>query len=530
MKVKKITMEMLMVAILMIACIIVFPNNVNAAVGVTRNIYSNNGSMKFNFTGLTLNEEHEYEYGLTATKGAEVKEWYDIVEMSKSTANVNITTITDGLRNVINKTDTGYITIRDKTSETKDIVLKPYAVDLKIPYLKLTNYTVVNNGYNFDNINIALRNADNSKAYYQYVKITDENIIKKYEDIKEKNGDFNELQGMLATNVPQSNWKTWRYWNGYSWSGMDGYGYPQETVNAPDTGLYYMWLYFSGNDIKDIYGYILVDNLEQQGPKVKEIKVVSPKEGTYNAPQTVEILVRFDEKIKGSKVPTLKIKFGDSEERSLTNGTIKNDYYLTTENGVIIYSYNIQAGDEGQLAVVSLTGGNITDEKGNEAKISCPVLTGNTIKANTEGQVNNQTQNQDITNNNNKPSTNNNQSTGTGNTGNSSSTGSGNSGTQNGSSANGGSSSSNNGSTSNSGSSSSNKGTTSGSSNNGSTTNNKPSGTNTSNNNSNSKDDTTVKGKLPQTGVNEGVIAVIAVIAVIGVVMYVRYRKMKDIN
>ena len=72
-----------------------------------------------------------------------------------------------------------------------------------------------------------------------------------------------ELESLLKTTAPISNWNTWGYWNGYdSFTGMNGYGYTQRNVSVPDSGLYYMWVYFSGNGLKNVYGYILVDNLQ----------------------------------------------------------------------------------------------------------------------------------------------------------------------------------------------------------------------------------------------------------------------------
>ena len=47
--------------------IVLLSTNSNAAVEVTRDIYSNNGSMKFNFSGLELDKSHEYEFGLAKT-------------------------------------------------------------------------------------------------------------------------------------------------------------------------------------------------------------------------------------------------------------------------------------------------------------------------------------------------------------------------------------------------------------------------------------------------------------------------------
>ena len=98
------------------AILLLIPNVVNAAdVSVTRNIYSNNGSMKFEFKGLTLDKTHEYEFGLTKTVAAEVVTWHLITEYTETTAVVDVTTTTKDLRDVINVVDTGYITIKDKT-------------------------------------------------------------------------------------------------------------------------------------------------------------------------------------------------------------------------------------------------------------------------------------------------------------------------------------------------------------------------------------------------------------------------------
>ena len=44
------------------------------------------------------------------------------------------------MREVINVVDTAYITIKDKTTDT--IILEPYSVNVKILYLRLTNYSI----------------------------------------------------------------------------------------------------------------------------------------------------------------------------------------------------------------------------------------------------------------------------------------------------------------------------------------------------------------------------------------------------
>lgn len=278
MKKRILMLGLIILAILSISVTVKAADNTN--VQVQRNIYSNNGSMKFSFTGLNLNITHEYEYGFTKTAAAQVTKWYLITEYTDSTAIIDITTTTEGLREVINTVDIGYITIKDKTLD--EVVLQPYAVNLRIPYLQVTNYTVMNNGKELgtnqgDCINVALRNASDSEAYYQYEKITNKNVIEKYKNIKNKNGNYLELEPMLKTSVPTANWKSWRYWNEHSVTGMNGYGYPESPIKAPDTGLYYMWLSFSGNNLKPLYGVILVDNLQ---PEVAVESISLPKTAT----------------------------------------------------------------------------------------------------------------------------------------------------------------------------------------------------------------------------------------------------------
>ena len=78
---------------------------VNAAVEVTRNVYSNNGSMKFNFTGLTLDTTKEYEFALTNTTAETPEKWFDITEYTATDVTVDITMGTTELRNAFNKSE-----------------------------------------------------------------------------------------------------------------------------------------------------------------------------------------------------------------------------------------------------------------------------------------------------------------------------------------------------------------------------------------------------------------------------------------
>ena len=294
---KKILLSILVALILLLV-----PNMVKAKVDVTRNIYANNGSAKYLFTGLQLDLSHDYEFGLTKTSAEEVSNWHLINERSETTATIDITGGTYEFADVITAVETGYITIRDKTDESKKVVVDHHAIDLSISYLNITNYDVINNGKELDksNIHVNFWNASNSKAYYQYEKITDEKVISKYKEIKAKNGDYNELQSLLKTKAPSSNWTPWGYWNGYV-RNESGFGYTQRSVSVPDYGLYYMWIYLSGNNIRNLYGYILVDNLQ---PEIALDSISLPKTKEVELGKTLTLTPTFSPENTTNKIVT----------------------------------------------------------------------------------------------------------------------------------------------------------------------------------------------------------------------------------
>ncbi len=301
MKKTKVLIMVLIVSLL----VLLIPNLSNAAIEVTKEVYGNNGSAKYIFKGLKLDATHEYEFGITKTKAAQVEKWHLITEYSETDATVNISGGTREFTDVITAVDTGYITIRDK-NEPETLVVDHHPIDLTIPYLNITNFTVLNNGKEFgssqgQSININCWTAGNSKAYFQYEKISDEKVISKYKEIKAKNGDFNELKPLLKTKSPTSNWTTWNYWNGYGGTDSVGYGCPEHQINAPDYGLYYMWIYLAGNNIKDLYGYILVDNLQ---PEIALDSISLPKTAQVKMGETLTLNPTFKPENTTNKIVT----------------------------------------------------------------------------------------------------------------------------------------------------------------------------------------------------------------------------------
>ncbi len=371
----------LIITIFTMVMLFLIPSISNAAVDVKKEVYANNGSAKFNFTGLTLDKTHEYEFGFTKTAATAVEKWHLITVYTTSTATIDITGGTKEFADVILATETGYITIKDKT--TDEIVLQPYAVDLSIPYINITNYTVIKNGKDLDknNIQINFWDAGKSKAYYQYEQITDENVIKKYKELKSQNGDYSSLQSLLKTKEPSTGWKSWGYWNGHNHVGVgQGFGYTQRTINMSNSGLYYMWIYLAGNNVRNLYGYILVDNLEEE---IALDKISLPATKEVELGKTLTLTPTFNPVNTTNKIVTWK-----SSNESVA--TVDNAGKITPKKiGSTIITVTSQDGTKKASCTVTVTAAkNIGNND-----------TGNNKGGTTTGNTNNNTNkpNQDNT-------------------------------------------------------------------------------------------------------------------------------------
>ena len=334
-----------------------------------------------------MNEEVNYTWAIgRSTNVSEVEKWYALGDFSQSnkTATITLTPDDNKIFKILRETNTAWMYIKDNTNDT--LVVNALKVDLTLPVLKAFKITENQNTSTFRSFHIkTVYDIDN--LYYNIQKITDEQVIANYKDAK-INGKSLESVAGLATidSAPQEGWTLMDE----KYTAINDF-YIHNKPTEP--GIYYVWIKGKDTDSKMVYGYD-VFGLDNIAPTVSNIKVISPVSGTYKTGQTVTLRVNFNETITGTSAPTLKIKFGDSAERSLTNGTIKDNY--------IEYTYNIQDSDKGQLSTVSLSGGTIKDAYNNDAKLSCPLITGNTIKANVEGTTTNNTENQDKTNNDDK--------------------------------------------------------------------------------------------------------------------------------
>ena len=439
--------------------LVIIPNFSQATVEYTRTIPGNDGSILINLTGVELDETKAYSYALT-TLGGTPTTWHTLTEYTASTAQVNLGSATTDIADVLKITDTGMLYVKDDLND--NYVVDALRIDLKLPYLQAISYSYSESSgwYSIEpklygSIGNQYASTDQN-VYYKLEKVTDKNFV---ETFLKNNKRTTELEELLPV-PPES---------GYA---QDGYF----KVDKND-GLYIIWIKLTGDNCKTVTGAIIHDGLPEattvaeylegvdlEEPTVSSISVTSPASGTYTTGQTVKITVTFSEEITGTTVPTLKIRFGTSEERTVTNGTISGK--------TIVYSYNIAAGDVGQLAVTGYSGGNIKDASGNDAVISSRTLSGNTIKANVAGtDTNNQGSQEPNNNEEENPQSGNNNPNG------------------------------------------------------GSTD-----GENPSNGSSNTEKDPTVAPEiLPKAGLESGIILTIIVILVSAILMHSKYNKLRDI-
>ena len=359
---------------------------------------SNDGTIIVNLKGLELDENETYEYAL-GTQGNDVPEnWYTISEKTKNTAVVNLGASTKGIMQVLAKTDKGRIWIKKQNSDNSTAV--KVDVDLTLPWEKAIS--ISNGGLSdgkkideYDNVYIG-ENYDLKNALYKFEKINNNEIINAW--LKYKNNNDNQIQDVYNTinkikKSPETGYSHCydrTVFNDGIYTGISSNEFRDRT-----DGLYLIWIKLTDDGCKTITGYVLydglydtgktiaayLDNVDEVEPTVSSIAVTSPKSGEYKTGEKITITATFSEDITGETMPTLKIKFGTSSERSVTNGTLSGNK--------ITYTYNIQSSDVGQLAVTGFTGGTIKDASGNNAKITVKTLSGNTIKANVTSGSNN---------------------------------------------------------------------------------------------------------------------------------------------
>ena len=354
MKIIKILIMALLIYVLMF-CI---SNSVNA-VSIERDFINDAGSINVKFSGLTLDPNNKrYEWGFTQLKNDEVKKWYDLTQFDNNKANIIIDVLIPEMRNIVLKSDIGFVTIREKGGNN---ITEPIEVDLKIPLLRFTNRSVLNNGekLNVDDKEVKVKLFDASaNIEFQYEKVTDEIVINKYKEIKNNNSSIYDIEKIIKKELPVDNWKKWEIGGGWMFDiDPPAGGYPARKINVNGEGLYYLWIKAYKKNSKVGYGLILVDNLGANVPlegislsssydiKVGEEKRLnieytptqaSNREVTWKSEDESIATVDKEGRVKGIKTGSVKIvatsKEGNKTATTIVNVIDKDNVYVQNEN------------------------------------------------------------------------------------------------------------------------------------------------------------------------------------------------------
>ena len=341
----------------------------NATDGVTvkREFVGSDATMNVEFSGLTLNKDNKkYEWGFTELKNDEITKWYDLADFTNNKANVIIDPKIDSIANIVNKSDSGFVTIREKGS---NIIMESKEVDLRIPLLELTDKPIINNGDRFfasREETISLRLNDMFNLSYQFEKVTDSNVINKYRELKNINASkkdiINSLEKIIMKNPSSNSWTNWNYQNG-GYSHRDTrFGSPMDKIKVNDDGLYYMWIKAYKSGLKTVYGVSLIDNLGTNVPlegislySNYDIRVgderklnleytptqASNREVTWESEDKSIATVDSEGRVKGIKIGSTKItaisKDGNKRATTVVNVIEKGNVYAgSSENGKVV--------------------------------------------------------------------------------------------------------------------------------------------------------------------------------------------------
>lgn len=350
--------KILIMALLIYALMFFISNSVNA-VSIERDFINNAGSINVKLSGLTLDPNNKkYEWGFTQLKNDEVKQWYDLTDFDNNKANIIIDVFVPEIRNVVLKSDKGFVTIREKGANN---ITEPIELDLKIPLLRFTDRPVLNNGeiLSLSNNNIKYKLfSSNENVEFQYEKVTDEAVVNKYKEIKNNNSSIYDIEKIIKKELPIDNWKKWedKSFNMFGYTSST-YGYPESKISVNGEGLYYMWIKAYGKGTKVVYGLILVDNLGKNVPlegislpssyniKVGEEKRLnleymptqaSNREVTWKSEDESIATVDKEGRVKGIKTGSVKIvatsQEGNKTATTIINVTDKNNVYVQNEN------------------------------------------------------------------------------------------------------------------------------------------------------------------------------------------------------
>ncbi len=255
MKKQKIILSIIVFAIIMLILTISNATDIK----VEKSVPSTDGSVRLLFSGLKLDNGSSYQWAIEKTKGTNIINWYDVTAPSYSTGEIviNVNVSEKNQLAVLKATDTAYVSIKKVGASTN--IVTDYTVDLTLPLLKA--YTLTKDAFYDRKVlgNPAYSIGKpygilNSNIQICWKKITDKNIVDNYID---KNHDLSGLNLATIKDKPSLNDTTWQ---SLQYKGFNNSQMRISNGQLPEQdGLYYLWIMGSGEDIKTVYGYQVVE-------------------------------------------------------------------------------------------------------------------------------------------------------------------------------------------------------------------------------------------------------------------------------
>ena len=225
------------------------------------------GSLDFTvaLSDMNLETTKEYEWAIVENQAATPEDtaWTTVNNWTNNTMDIYLDYSTDKIFNVLSKVDTAYLVVRE--NESKSVISNHIKVDVSVPYA----YGAVpyereggtyGAGNEIDLPNLfrigALEQNDNAITS---IKITDNNIIQKYLDLKKANNvtaaSIAELitsLNLTSEDIPKNFEYTFRY--------HDDTDKTAKNFGITENALYFLWGSESYNGSKKIYGVTIYDN------------------------------------------------------------------------------------------------------------------------------------------------------------------------------------------------------------------------------------------------------------------------------
>lgn len=263
MKKQKILISLIIFAIvLMIATIVNATDTFTTTDGivVTKIVEGYKGDIDLKISNMELSSEGNYVWGISDTSvDTDVKKWFPLgnYNIGNNTATINLVTSEKEVLAILRKTNTAYLFI--KNTKDDNYVINNLEVDLTLPLYHsfdlhewLKSYYVIGGDLTggaakaWDGATYNIKN-----AYYKFKKITDSDLIDKYNKAIEDGTPMENVFTITSSDIENID---------VDWQNCTrDYNYPYTKIDKEklptDDGLYILYIKAKDTDSKMLYGY-----------------------------------------------------------------------------------------------------------------------------------------------------------------------------------------------------------------------------------------------------------------------------------